>query len=197
MQSNTESEYLDANSVIQAYPISAFASSALQFQTITGDTELRCAVSLFYFCATGFHQFSSSERSWVKSLEKRLHLGHIDTTRETPHLVHRLVFPMPLRIGWCLKGPILGTFFICVFSLFSSRLLTTNIHTTPALMDRKLSLKWHQLRMPLLQNWLPIGSHSSVLATQISIDYRVRLSGLCTWILHALFYSKAQALQQL
>ena len=49
MQSYTESEYLDANSVIQAYPISAFASSALQFQTITGDTELRCAVSLFFF----------------------------------------------------------------------------------------------------------------------------------------------------
>jgi hypothetical protein len=34
-----------ANFVMQAYPISAFASSVyLQFQTITGDTQLRCAV---------------------------------------------------------------------------------------------------------------------------------------------------------
>ena len=46
MQHNTESEYFNANFVIQAYPLSAFASPHLQFQTITGDLELRCAVSL-------------------------------------------------------------------------------------------------------------------------------------------------------
>ena len=36
----------NVNLVIQAYPISDFASSTdLQFQTITGDSEFRCAVS--------------------------------------------------------------------------------------------------------------------------------------------------------
>ena len=85
--------------------------------------------------------------------------------------------------------------FICFLSIaFSSRLF--NIHIL-VLMDRTLSLKWRQLKMRSLRNWLPIGSHSSVLATQINIDYRVHLSGLCTRVLHALFYNKAQALQQL
>ena len=105
MQPNTESEYFNADSVIQAYPISAFASSVyLQFQTIRGDTIFRCTVSpnyhrMLFFGATGSHQIFSSGRSWAKSLEKLLHLGHIGTTREIPHLMHRLVLRMPLRIG--------------------------------------------------------------------------------------------------
>lgn len=70
------------------------------------------------------------------------------------------------------------------------------IHITTALMDRLLLPKWHQLRMPLLQSWLPIGSRLSFLATQIDTDYLVRLSGLHTRTIHALFYSKAQALQR-
>ena len=37
-----------AEFIIQAYPISDFASAPLQFQTITGDSELRCAVSPIY-----------------------------------------------------------------------------------------------------------------------------------------------------
>ena len=63
---------------IQAYPVSDFAFSAdLQFQTITGDSEFRCAVSpdhsphLFVFCANGIsYQSFSSGRSWAKSSVK-------------------------------------------------------------------------------------------------------------------------------
>jgi hypothetical protein len=105
MQTYSESKGFNVNFVtIQAYPVSDFASSAdLQFQTITGDSEFRCAVSpdhspyLFCFCATGSHQFSSSGRSWAKSSAK-VHHGHIGTTREIP-LQNGKVLGMPLRIG--------------------------------------------------------------------------------------------------
>jgi len=47
MQTQAQSEGFNTNIFIQAYPVSSFASSAdLQFQTLTGDVELRCAVSL-------------------------------------------------------------------------------------------------------------------------------------------------------
>lgn len=75
--------------VIQAYPLSTFASENLRLQTLTGDVEFRCAVSpcLVFFCVAatvGSHWFRPSERSWVKSLVKPLHLGCIDTTRRFP-----------------------------------------------------------------------------------------------------------------
>ena len=43
--------------------------------------------------------------------------------------------------------------------------------------DRLLSSQWHQLRMPSLQNWSSIDSHSSVPATQINTSYLADLSG--------------------
>ena len=51
-----------ANFVIQAYPLSAFAfSERLQFQTITGDTGLRCAVSRITFFFVSFFFFFAQQ----------------------------------------------------------------------------------------------------------------------------------------
>jgi len=52
----------------------------------------------FFLCEEILFDFSSSGRSWVKSLAKLLHLGHIDIAREI-QLQQERVFPMPLRIG--------------------------------------------------------------------------------------------------
>ena len=179
----------------QAYPISDFASSAdLQFQTITGDAGFRCAVSSDHHLSVcnRISSFFPSVRSWANSSAKMLLHGYIGTTRETP-LQNGQVLGTPLRIGWCSKGPVLGTLYASFFQCFSSKIFIC----IPDLMDRHLSAQWHQPRMPSLQNWLPIGSHLSVLATLINTDCPVHLSGLCTKVLHALFYSKAQVLQRL
>ena len=179
----------------QAYPISDFASSAsLQFQTITGDSEFRCAVSPDrHLSATGSLQFFLA---WDhgRKVQRKCYIMGISVQPEKSHFesdrcwAYRWELDDVQRIQYWVRG-----FMRLLFRCFSSKILIP----MPALMDRLLSAQWLQPRMPLLQNWLPIGSHLSVLATQINTDYLAHLSGLCTKVLHALFYSKAQVLQQL
>ena len=129
MHRNTESECFNPHLVIQAYPISYFTSANLRFQTNTGDSLLRCAVSPNRPSSSFLwksDQFSSlSAKSWAKSLEKPLHLGHIDSSREIPHSMHRLVLRMPLMFKGTSNGYVL--FFICFLSMFSSRLFNTHV----------------------------------------------------------------------
>ena len=124
MHRNTESECFNPHLVIQAYPISDLLPRIFG----SGDSLLRCAVSPNRTSSSFLwksDQFSSlSAKSWAKSLEKPLHLGHIDTSREIPHSMHRLVLRMPLMFKGTSNGYVL--FFICFLSMFSSRLF--NIH---------------------------------------------------------------------
>ena len=58
-------------------------------------------------------------------------------------------------------GPILSALNASSFKCFNSQCFSysSSVVTMPALMDRLLSAQWHQLRVPSVQNWLPIGSH--------------------------------------
>ena len=89
-------------------------------------TQMRCkSKSSFKFLFMEIWSiFFSSAKSWAKSLEKPLHLGHIDSSREIPHSMYRLVLCMPLMFKGTSNGYVL--FFICFLSMFSSRLF--NIH---------------------------------------------------------------------
>ena len=135
-----------------------------RFQTLTGDAEFRWAVSpdmcLFLWNRISSIFFSKREFMGVK-------FGKSATSWAYQYnlLQHGQVLRMLLRFGWCSKGPMLGMLYASSFQRFSSKIFIR----MPALMDRILSTQWHHLAtedVSSLKNWLPIGSHLYVLATQ-------------------------------